>query len=149
MLKRVWRYGNPPILLVRMKTGAATIENTMEVPQKTKNRVTICSCNPIPGHISIQNSNLKRYMQPYVHSCTTHKSPIAKSWKQPKGPSTEEWIKKMWHIYKRYINIYMMEYYSDITNEILPFAETWMHLEIIILNQKEKGKYHMIFICGI
>ena len=71
---------------------------------------------------------------------------IAKMWKQPKCPSTDEWI-KMWYIYT-------IEYYSAIKkNEILPLAATWMQLEIIILNevsQKEKEKYHMIsLICGI
>ena len=49
--------------------------------------------------------------------------------------------------------IYTMEYYSTIKrNEIMPFAATWMQLEIIILrevSQKEKDKYHMIsFVCG-
>ena len=37
MLERMWRKGNPSTLLVGMKTGAATVENTMEFPQKTKN----------------------------------------------------------------------------------------------------------------
>ena len=72
---------------------------------------------------------------------------IAKTWKQPKCSLTDEWIKKMWFIYT-------VEYYSAIkTNEIMPFAATWMQLEIIILSevsQKEKDKYHMIsLICGI
>ena len=66
---------------------------------------------------------------------------IAKTWKQLKCPSTDEWIKKMWYIYT-------MEYYSAIKkNEIMPFAATWMDLEIIILgevSQTEKDKYHMI-----
>ena len=53
---------------------------------------------------------------------------IAKTWKQPKGSSTEEWI-KMWYIYT-------MEYYSAIKkNEVMPFAATWMDLEIIIQRQ--------------
>ena len=71
---------------------------------------------------------------------------VAKTWKQPKCPSTNEWI-KIWYIYT-------MEYYSAIKkNEIMPFAATWVELEVIILsevNQKEKDKYHVIsFICGI
>ena len=72
---------------------------------------------------------------------------IAKTRKQPKCPSTEEWIKKMWYLYT-------IEYYSAIKkNEIWSFAATWMQLEIIILSevsQKEKDKYHIIsLICGI
>ena len=51
---------------------------------------------------------------------------IVKIWKQPKCPSTEEYIKEMW-----YISI--MEYYSAIKrNKIVPFAETWMDLETTI-----------------
>ena len=68
---------------------------------------------------------------------------IAKTWKQPKCPSTEEWIKKMWYIYT-------VEYYSAIKkNEIMPFAATWMDLEIVILSevcQAEKEKYRMTFL---
>ena len=72
---------------------------------------------------------------------------IARPWKQPKYPLTEEWIKKMWYIYT-------VEYYSAIKkNEIMPFEGTWMDLEIIKLSevsQIEKDKYHMIsLICGI
>ena len=51
---------------------------------------------------------------------------ITKTWKQPKCPLTEEWIKKM-----LYINT--VEYYSAMKNEIMPFAITWMDLEFIIL----------------
>ena len=72
---------------------------------------------------------------------------IARTWKQPKCPSTEEWIKKIWHIYT-------MEYYSAIKkSEKMLFAATRMCLAIVILSevsQIEKDKYHMIpFICGI
>ena len=71
----------------------------------------------------------------------------ARTWKQPKCPSTDNWIRKMWYIYT-------IEYYSAIkNNEIMPFAATWMELETLILSevtQKEKGKYHMIsLISGI
>ena len=71
---------------------------------------------------------------------------IAKTWKQPKCPLTEEWITKMCYLYT-------MEYYSAIKEiEIMPFAPTWMDLEIVILSEvkSEKDKYHMIsLICGI
>ena len=72
---------------------------------------------------------------------------IAKAWKQPKCPSIDGQVKKMWYIYT-------MEYYSDIrNNEVMVFSAIWMDLEIIILSevsQKEKGKYHMIsLICGV
>ena len=72
---------------------------------------------------------------------------IAKTWKPPKCPSTDECIKKMCYIYT-------MEYYSAIKkNEIMPFVATWMDLEIITLSevsQTEKDKYHMISLtCGI
>ena len=54
---------------------------------------------------------------------------IARTWKQPKCPSTGKWIKKMWYIYT-------MEYYSAIKrNEIGSFLEMWMDLEIVILSE--------------
>ena len=54
---------------------------------------------------------------------------IAKTWKQPKFPSTYEWIKKIWYIYT-------MEYYSAIKkNKIMLFVAMWMDLEIIILSE--------------
>ena len=70
----------------------------------------------------------------------------AKTWKQSKCLSTDEWIKKMWYIYT-------MEYYSaKKRDEIMTFAATWVQLEIIKLSevsQKEKYKYHRLsFLCG-
>ena len=65
---------------------------------------------------------------------------IAQTRKQPKCPSTDEWIKKMWYIY-----IYTMGYYSAMKkNEIMPFAATWMDLEIIILNEVSQRKTNII-----
>ena len=56
-------------------------------------------------------------------------STIAKVWKEPKCPSMDEWIKKMWYVHT-------MEYYLAIKkNEILPFATMWMELEGIMLTK--------------
>ena len=66
---------------------------------------------------------------------------IARTWKQPKCPLTDEWIKKTWHIYT-------MEYYSAIKrNKIDLFVVRWMELESVIqseVSQKEKNKYRML-----
>ena len=70
-------------------------------------------------------------MHPNVHRSNIYNS------KKPKCPWTDEWIKKMW-------NIYTVEYYSVIKNEIMLFIATWMDLEIIIQSKSDKDKYHMI-----
>ena len=66
---------------------------------------------------------------------------IAKCWKQPKCPSVNEWIKKLWYSYT-------MEYYAaERKKELLPFAMARMELESIMLSevsQAVKDKYHMI-----
>ena len=72
---------------------------------------------------------------------------ITKYWKQPKCPSANEWIKKLWYIDT-------MEYYFAIKKkEILPFVAAWMDLEIVMLSeisQSEKDKHPMIsLICKI
>ena len=66
---------------------------------------------------------------------------IARTWEQPKYPSTDEWIKKMWHTQA-------MEYYSAIKrNKIELFVMRCMDLEFVIqseVSQKEKNKYRML-----
>ena len=63
---------------------------------------------------------------------------IAQTWKQPKCPSTEEWIRKMWYMYT-------LEYYSAIKkNEIMSFAATWRDLEMIILSEVSQRKTNVI-----
>ena len=74
-------------------------------------------------------------------------STIVELQKEPRCPSTDDWIKKMWSIYTK-------EYYSAIRkDEYLPFTFTWMDLEGIMLSevsQLEKDSYHMVsLICGI
>ena len=72
---------------------------------------------------------------------------LARTWKKPRCPSTDEWIKKLWYIYT-------MEYYSAIKrNTFESFPMRWMNLEPIIQSevcQKEKDKYCILtHICGI
>ena len=66
---------------------------------------------------------------------------IARTWKQPKCPSIDEWIKKLWYIYT-------MEYYSDIKmNTFKSVLMSWMNLEPTIqseVSQKEKDKYQIL-----
>ena len=66
---------------------------------------------------------------------------VAKCWKQPRCPSVNEWIKKLWYIYT-------IEFYAaERKKELLPFATVWMELESIMLSeisQMVRDKYHMI-----
>jgi hypothetical protein len=68
---------------------------------------------------------------------------IVNPWKQPRCPTTDEWIKKMWCLYT-------MEFYSATKKkEILSFASKWMELEIIILSevsQAQKAKNYMFYL---
>ena len=63
----MFRKRNPCTLLVGMSIGAATIENSMEVPEKTKNRATIQSNNSIPGYLSKENENTKSKIYIYIY----------------------------------------------------------------------------------
>ena len=113
----------------------------MEVPKKLKYRASIWPSNPIPR--SEENHNLKRCMHPVF---TVALFTVAKSWKQRKCPSTEEWIKKMWYIYT-------IEHYSAIKKEWNSAIWSNMggprdcHTE---WSKLEKEKYHMTSLtCGV
>ena len=128
MLERMWRNGNPLALLVGMQTGGATLENSVEVPQKFKTRSTLWPSNSTAR-------NLPKGYRVLMHRGTCAPlfiaalSTIAKLWKEPKCPSTDEWIKKLWFLYT-------MEYYVAMRkNEIWPFVATWMELESVMLSE--------------
>ena len=73
---------------------------------------------------------------------------IAKTWKQLKCPSTDNWFKKMW----RYIYICDGILLSHKKNKSLSFAATWMNLEIFLLNERKTEKdedYVISLICGV
>ena len=106
MLERMWRRGNPHALLVGMQTGSATMDNSMQFPQKVKNGTALWSSDYTSGNLSKEtwNTNSKEPMHLCVH-CRIFT--ITKIWKQPKCPSADEWIKKLWCIYKN-------KYYSAV-----------------------------------
>ena len=106
MLERVWRKGNP-LTLLGMQTGTATMENSVETPLKTENKTAIRPSNPTARHTHWGNQNWKRHVYPtFIETLFT----IARTWKQPRCPSADEWIRKLWYIYT-------MEYYSAIKKE--------------------------------
>ena len=140
MLERMQRNGNPSTLLVGMQTGEATVENSMEFPQKPKME--------LPFDLAIQFWVLfPNYTEIPIQKnlCTPMfiavQLIIAKCWKQSKCPSANEWIPKLCYIYT-------MEFYAaERKKELRPFATTWMELESIMLSeisQAVRDKYHMI-----
>ena len=70
-------------------------ENSMDSPQKTRNKTTIWPINPTTGHAFWEKHNSKRYMHPVF---TEALFIIARIWKHPRCPLTDEWIKKLWYI---------------------------------------------------
>ena len=134
MLERVWRKGNPLTLLVGMQTSTATVENTGD---SLKNW-PYDSAIPLLG-IHTKETRIDRDM------CTPVRSRfiIARTWKQPRCLSADEWIRKL-----RYI--YTMEYYSAIKKKTFESVlMRWMKLESVIqseVNQKEKHQCSMLLL---
>ena len=144
MLERVRRKGNPPTMLVDCKLVQPLWRTVRRFLKKLNIEVPYDPAIPLLGIYPEKTIIRKDTCTPIVIAVLFT---IAKSWKQPKCPLIEEWIKKMWYIYT-------MEYYSTLKkNKIMPFATTWMDLEIIILSevsQKEKNKYCILtHICGL
>ena len=98
MLARMWRKRNPLALLVGMQTCAATLENNMGFLKKLKIELPYDPAIALLGYllkvykIQIQRS---RCMPMFIVALST----IAKLWIEPRCPSTNEWIKKMWYTY--------------------------------------------------
>ena len=106
--------------------------------ESNKNQGIELTLGHIPG--KDENSSLKRNMHPIF---TAAQLTIAKTWKQPKSPLTDEWMRKMGHMSA-------MEYYSAIKRAKKPFAATWWDLENIRLSEmSEKDKYMISLTCGI
>ena len=84
----------------------STMENSMKVPKKTENRIPYDPANQVLG-IHPDKTTIQKDMCTHMLIATLFT--IAKTWKQPKWPSRDEWMKRMWYIYT-------LKYYSAIKN---------------------------------
>ena len=138
MLEKVWRKGNPVTLLVGMQTSTATMENSVDISLKLEIELPCDPAIPLLG-IHTEETRIERDM------CTpvfiTALFTIARTWKQPRCPSADEWIRKQWYIYT-------MEYYSAIKkNTFDSVLMRWMKLEPVTqseVSQKEKYQYSIL-----
>jgi hypothetical protein len=141
----MWGKRNPNPLQVGMQAGTTTLKKIWRL---LKNLNIDLPYNPAIPLLSIYS---KKYNTSYSRGTCTPMFigallTIAKLWKQPRCPTTDEWTKKMWYLYA-------MEFYSAMKNGILSFAGKWMELENSILSevsQAQKTK-NLIFslICGL
>ena len=128
MLARMWRKRDTPQLLLGLEAVTTTLEISLAVLQKI-------------GHSSTRRSSNTTLLSIYPEGAPTCNKDtcstmfraalyiIPRSWQEPRCPSTEEWIQKMWYIYT-------MEYYSAIKkNEFTKFLGKWLDLEGIILSE--------------
>ena len=114
------------------------MENSMEVLKKLNIELPYDTAIPLLG-IYLEKTIIWKDICTPIYTAALFT--IAKTWKQLKCSSTEEWIKKMWYIYT-------MEYYSAIKkNEIMSFPATWMDLEIVILSEVSQRKTNIIWYC--
>ena len=145
MLARTWRKRISFALLVGMQAGAATLENSIEVPQKIKNRATLWPSNCTTRHLSMgyRCAVSQGHTHPNVYSSTINSSQSMERAQM----SIDGWMGKEDVVY-----IYSGVLLGNQKNEILSFATTWMELEGIMLSdisQSEKDRYHMFsLLCG-
>jgi hypothetical protein len=105
MLARMWRKRNTPPLLVGLHAGTTNVEISLGVPQKIGHSTTRILSYTTPEHIPTNVPTCNKDKCSIMFLITLYI--IARSWKEHRCPSTEEWIQKMWFIFT-------MEYYSAI-----------------------------------
>ena len=106
MLERVWRKGNPLTLLVGIQTSTATMESSWRFLKKLEIELPYYPAMPLLGiHTEETRSERDTCTAMFIAALFL----IARTWKQPRCPSADEWIRKLWYIYT-------MEYYSAIKN---------------------------------
>ena len=138
MLERVWRKGNPLTLLVGMQTSTATMENSVKFLKKLEIQLPY---NPAISLLGIHTEKTRIERDTCTPMFVTALFIITRTWKQPRCPSADEWIRKLWYIYT-------MEYYSALKkNTFESVLMRWMKLEPIIqseVSQKEKHQYSIL-----
>ena len=122
MLERVWRKGNPLTLLVGMQTSTTTMENNVGFLKKLEIELPYDPAIQLLGrHTRETRIERDTCIPVFIAALFT----IARTWKQPRCPSADEWIRKLWYIYT-------MEYYSAIKkNAFESVLMRWMKLEPI------------------
>ena len=136
MLARMWRKKNTPPLLVGLQ--ACTLwKSVWQFLGKLDIVLPEDPAIPLLGiYPDVPTSKKDTYSTMFIAALFI----IARSWKEPRCPSTEEWIQEVWYIYT-------MEYYSEIkNNEFMKFLGKWMDLEDIILSevtQSQKNTHDM------
>jgi hypothetical protein len=141
----MWAKRNPHTLLVRMQAGATTLEEIWRFLKNLNIDLPYDPAIPLLGICpkECDTGYSRGTCTPiFIAALFT----IAKLWKKPNHPNTDEWIKKMWYLYT-------MEYYSAVKKNLLSFECEWMELENIILSevsQTPKTKSHTFsLICGL
>ena len=134
----VWRKRNPLTLLVGMQTSTATMENSVEFLKKLEIELPYDPAIPVLG-IHTEETRIERDMcTPMFIAALFTKTRI---WKQPRCPSADKWIRKLWYIYT-------MQYHSAIKKNAFELVlMRWMKLEPIIqskVSQKEKHQYSIL-----
>ena len=138
MLERVWRKGNPVTLLVGMHTSTAAMETVWRLLKKLEIELPYDPAIPLLGiHTEETRSERDTCTPMFIAALLI----IARTWNQPRCPSADEWIRKLW----RYNT---MEYYSVIKkNSFESVLMRWMKLEPIIqsdLSQEDKDQYSIL-----
>ena len=135
MLEGVWRKGNPPTSLARLQVGTSTMETIWKFLRKLNIKLAYDPTIPLLG-IYLDKSTIQEDTCNPAFNVALFT--IAKTCKQPKCPSIDKGIRKMCYIDT-------MEYYSARKkNEVMPFAATWIQLEILILSEVRKRKTNAI-----
>ena len=134
MLERVWRKENPLTLLVGIQTSTASMENSVGFLKKLEIELLYDPAIPLLGiHTEETRSERDMCTPMFIAALFT----IARTWKQPRCPSADEWIRKLWYIHT-------MGYYSAIKkNAFESVLMRWMKLEPIVqseVSQKEKHR---------